>query len=285
MRYERGLCGATPPGPFFVSRAALPRAMPQPPAFDPERFAVALHAASLGRDLRCVSETPSTMDLAREAAAAGAPHGTLILAETQTAGRGRRGRGFFSPPGGSLYFTLILRPSPADYARLPLAVPLAVCRACAVEGVAARIKWPNDVWVGERKLSGMLIDGETGPAGLTAYAGVGVNVNADPTADPTLRESATSFARELGCEVAREPLLARVCEELEAALAANEAALARDYRERSLVLGRRVTVEDSGDAYEALAVDVTSGGALVVERDNGERTTVLAADVSLRPAV
>ncbi len=259
--------------------------MPHFPAFDPERFAAALHAAALGRDLRCVRETPSTMDLARTAALEGAPHGTLILAETQTAGRGRRGRGFFSPPGGSLYFTLILRPSPGDYARLPLAVPVAVCRACALEGVPARIKWPNDIWVGERKLSGMLIDGEASPAGLIAYVGVGVNVNADPTADPALRESATSLGRELGREVAREALLARVCDELEAAFVAREGALACDYRQRSLVLGRCVTVEGSGDAYEALAVGITAAGALVVERVSGERTTVLAADVSVRPAV
>ena len=257
--------------------------MPDSPAFDSERFAAALRTASLGRDFRYVSETPSTMDLARTAANDGAPHGTLVLAETQTAGRGRRGRGFFSPPGGSLYFTLILRPFPDAYARLPLAVPLAVCRACAQEGVDARIKWPNDIWVGERKLSGMLIDGETGPSGLAAYAGIGINVNADPTADPALRDSATSLARELGREISREDLLARVCDELEGVLAMPETALVEAYRGSSLVLGRLVTVEDTDGAYEALAVEIAPDGALVVERESGERLTVLAADVSVRP--
>ena len=257
--------------------------MPQPPAFDAGRFAASLHTAALGRDFRYVLETPSTMDLARTAAAEGAPHGALILAEAQTAGRGRRGRGFFSPPGGSLYFTLILRPSPDDYGRLPLAVPLAVCRACAREGVDARIKWPNDIWVGERKLCGMLIDGETGPGGLVAYAGIGINVNADPTADPELRDTATSLARELGREVAREPLLARICDELEAAIAAPVSELVDAYRAVSLVLGRLITVEESGGAYEARAVGIAPDGALVVEREGGERLTVLAADVSVRP--
>ena len=257
--------------------------MPDFPTFDPERFATALHTASLGRDFRYVPETPSTMDLARTAANEGARHGALILAETQTAGRGRRGRGFFSPPGGSLYFTLILRPSREQYARLPLSVPLAVCRACAREGVDAGIKWPNDIWVGDRKLSGMLIDGETGPAGLTAYAGVGINVNADPTADPALRDSATSLARELGREVARETLLARICDELEAALSMPEEALIEDYRESSLVLGRLITVEEASGAYEARAVAIAPDGARVVEREGGERLTVLAADVSVRP--
>ncbi len=257
--------------------------MPDPPAFDSERFAAALRTASLGRDFRYVSETHSTMDLARTAANDGAPHGTLVLAETQTAGRGRRGRGFFSPPGGSLYFTLILKPSPEAYARLPLAVPLAVCRACAHEGVDARIKWPNDIWVGERKLSGMLIDGATGPAGLTAYAGIGINVNADPTADATLRDTATSLSRALGHDISREDLLARVCDEFEGILAMPETALVEAYRGLSLVLGRLITVEDTDGAYEARAVELAPDGALVVEREGGERLTVLAADVSVRP--
>ena len=251
------------------------------PPFDADRFASILRAAAIGRDLRCVRETPSTMDLAREAADAGAPHGAIVLAEAQTAGRGRRGRGFFSPPGGSLYATLVLRLPREAHARLPLAVPLAVCRACAAEGVDAGVKWPNDVLVGGRKLAGVLIDGESGPAGLVARVGVGVNVNADPTADPALRGMATSLARELGHTVAREPLLAHICEELEAALALPADALVAAYRERSLVLGRAVVIEDADGAWEARALDVAPDGALVVERD-GERRTVLAADVSLR---
>ncbi len=257
--------------------------MPDSPTFAAARFVAALHTTFLGRDFRYVRETPSTMDLARTAAGEGAPHGTLILAETQKAGRGRRGRGFFSPPGGSLYFTVILRPSREEYARLPLSVPLAVCRACTREGVDAGIKWPNDIWVGERKLSGMLIDGETGPAGLTAYAGIGINVNADPTADPALRASATSLARELGREVSREGLLARVCDELEGTLAMPETPLVEAYRGSSLVLGRLITVEEADGGYEARAVEIAPDGALVVEREGGERLTVLAADVSVRP--
>ena len=253
-----------------------------PPTFDAARFHAALRTDAIGRDLRLVRETPSTMDLAREAAEAGAPHGTLVLAETQSAGRGRRGRGFFSPPGGGLYVTLVLRPSREAHARLPLAVPLAVCRACAAEGVDAGVKWPNDVLAGGRKLAGVLIDGESGPHGLVARVGVGVNVNADPTADPELRGIATSLARELGREVAREPLLARFCAELEAVLALPDDALLDAYRERSLVLGRAVVVEDAGGAWEARALAVAPDGALVVERADGERLAVRAADVSLR---
>lgn len=252
-------------------------------AFDSTRFIASLNTISLGRNFRYVHETSSTMDLARKAGAQGAPHGTLILAETQTAGRGRRGRDFFSPAGGSLYFTLVLRPPFGVYARLPLAVPLAVCRACAQEGVPARIKWPNDIWVGERKLCGMLIDGESGTAGFTAYAGIGINVNADPTADPRLWDTATSLSREVSSEVVREDLLARICNELEVALTTSQADLINDYRELSLVLHRRIVIQDIDSSYEAQVVEISSDGALIVEREGGERLTVLAADVSVRP--
>ena len=254
------------------------------PLFDDERFAASLETSALGRRFHYEREVPSTMDLARELAAAGAPHGTLILAETQTAGRGRRGRDFYSPPGGSLYFTVILRPAQPVYARLPLSVPLAICRACNGEGVGALIKWPNDIWVGERKLSGMLIDGESGPAGATAYVGVGINVNADPTALPALRQSATSLARELGREVARETLLARVCDELEAAMAEPVAALREAYRGVSLVLGRAITVEEAAGGYSAIARDIAPDGALEVELADGTRRRVVAADVTVRRA-
>ena len=252
--------------------------------FDVERFASALSTRAVGREFRYESELPSTMDVAREMAGEGAPHGALVLAETQTAGRGRRGRDFYSPPGGSLYFTVILRPSPPEHGRLPLTVPLAVCRACAGEGVDARIKWPNDIWVGERKLSGMLIDGESGPAGTTAYVGIGINVNADPTAEPALRESTTSLARELGREVVRETLLARVCDELETAVAEPPGALAEAYRGVSLLLGRAITVEEGGASYGAWARDIAADGALEVELENGTQRRLMAADVSVRRA-
>ncbi|MBH77016.1 MAG: biotin--[acetyl-CoA-carboxylase] ligase [Dehalococcoidia bacterium] len=281
MSYERGLSGANAARPLFFSGIVLK--MSNAEAFDSTRFTFSLNTSSLGRNFQYVHETSSTMDLARKAAAEGTPHGTLILAEMQTAGRGRRGRDFFSPAGGSLYFTLVLRPPIGVYTRLPLAVPLAVCRACACEGVPARIKWPNDIWVGERKLGGMLIDGETGTAGFTAYVGIGINVNADPTADPGLRNIATSLSHEVSSEVVREDLLARICNELEMALTTSQGDLIKDYRELSLVLHRRIIVEEIDSSYEARVVEIASDGALVVEREDGERLTVLAADVSVRP--
>lgn len=255
------------------------------PPFDAAAFRAALATTAVGRPLHCHARIPSTMDAAREAAAAGATHGTLILAESQAAGRGRRGRSFHSPAGGNLYVTFVLRPRPGREATLPIAVPLAVCEAVRAVGVDALVKWPNDIWAGGRKLCGMLIDAESEGSGLVAFAGIGVNVNADPRGGEGLADIATSVALELGRPVSREALLAGICNRLEAALALAPDVLAAAYARLSLVLGRQVVVhEAAGETYEALALRVAPDGALVVRCADGEEAEVHAGEVSIRPA-
>ncbi|MCC6388902.1 MAG: biotin--[acetyl-CoA-carboxylase] ligase [Dehalococcoidia bacterium] len=257
--------------------------MPRP-AFDAAAFQRSLNTRAIGRWMVYREECESTMPLARREAEEGAPHGTIVLAEAQTAGRGRRGRSFHSPAGENLYFTLVLRLSQGQHRVLPVALPLAVADAVRAEGIDARIKWPNDIWVGERKLCGMLIDAEAGPGGLLAFPGIGVNVNGDPTLIPELAGIATSVRRELGHAIAREPLLARLCDALETNLAQPFAELVPGYRALSLVLGREVVVSPAaGDPFAAHAEDVTADGALVVRREDGRHETVAAADVSVRP--
>lgn len=226
----------------------------------------------------------STMTVARGRAAEDAPHGTLVLAEEQTAGRGRRGRSFYSPPGENLYFTLILR-CPVDvHRRLPVIVPVAVCEAIREFVPAAAIKWPNDIWVGERKACGMLIDAELTAEGAVAFPGIGINVNGDPTVEPGLRDIATSLAREAGAPVSREQLLASICNRLEALLEADEHEVASRYRELSYVLGREVTVHPhAGDAFTGVATEIAETGDLAVVRPDGRTEWVTAADVTLRP--
>ncbi|MGH2608361.1 MAG: biotin--[acetyl-CoA-carboxylase] ligase, partial [Tepidiformaceae bacterium] len=172
--------------------------------FDARRFQEGLRTGAIGRFLVYRAATETTMVLARGLAEGGTPHGTLALAEEQRAGRGRRGRTFFSPPGENLYFTLVLRLPMEAHRRLPVAVPVAVCRAVRAEGAEARIKWPNDIWIGGRKVCGILIDAETGPDGSIAFPGIGINVNGDPTLNPELADTATSIRRELGRRVERE---------------------------------------------------------------------------------
>jgi BirA family biotin operon repressor/biotin-[acetyl-CoA-carboxylase] ligase len=259
--------------------------MNEPTAFSIPEFNSLLTTKAIGRDFRYHEQVGSTMDLARGAARDGASHGTLFFAEEQTAGRGRRGRSFYSPARLNLYFTLILRCPMEVHRRLPVLVPVAVCGAIADEGVEAAIKWPNDIWVGERKVCGMLIDGEIAPAGAVAMPGIGINVNGDPTREPELARIATSVRRELGHRVSREALLARVCGNLEELLAGPfDHALAR-YRALSCVLDRAVTVKPvSGEEFEANATSINDDGSLWVRRPSGAMELVTAADVSLRPS-
>jgi BirA family biotin operon repressor/biotin-[acetyl-CoA-carboxylase] ligase len=255
-------------------------------SFSPAQFQQALQTAAVGRYLLYRSSTASTMALARREADEDAPHGTLVLAEEQTAGRGRRGRSFFSPPGENLYFTLVLRLPMEVHRHLPVVVPVAVCEAIAAEGVAARIKWPNDIWVGERKVCGTLIDAELTPELSIAMPGIGINVNGDPTLNPELRDIATSIARELGRHVDREQLLARVCNRLEPLLTAFPERLIERYRELSMVIGRGITVQPlSGAAYNATATGIEPDGSLRITRPNGEVESIVAADVSIRHKV
>jgi BirA family biotin operon repressor/biotin-[acetyl-CoA-carboxylase] ligase len=256
----------------------------QPSNFDLAEFDRRLATTWIGRKVQYLESTPSTMDVAREIAADGAPHGALVFAEEQTAGRGRRGRAFYSPDSQNLYFTLVLRLPLAVHRRLPVLLPLAVARAIRAEGLDARIKWPNDIWVNGQKLCGMLIDGELTAGGGLAFPGIGIDVNGDPAENPELAGIATSIARELGRRVAREPLLAAICNELEALLDTPLPRAIAEYRELSLVLGRDVTVRPhGGQPFEAKAVAISEDGELMVRRPNGLVSAINAADVSVRP--
>ncbi|MCZ2111889.1 MAG: biotin--[acetyl-CoA-carboxylase] ligase [Dehalococcoidia bacterium] len=256
-----------------------------PTLFDPAKFQSALSTSAIGRFLIYRERTETTMILARREAEEGAPHGAIVLAEEQTAGRGRKGRSFHSPAEENLYFTLILRLPLDSHRRLPLSLPLAVASAVAAEGVDARIKWPNDVWVGERKLCGMLIDAEMTGSEALAMPGIGINVNGDPTVIPGLASIATSISRELGRAISRELLLARICNEVERTSSLSPADLAAAYREMSLVLGRTVIVTPiASDPFEAIATDIDETGALIVTLPNGESRVLNAAEVTLRPA-
>jgi BirA family biotin operon repressor/biotin-[acetyl-CoA-carboxylase] ligase len=253
-------------------------------ALDAEEFRANLTTAQIGRNLLYHESVASTMDIARDQASAGAPHGTLVFAEEQTAGRGRRGRSFYSPARENLYFTLVLRLPLAVHRRLPVILPLAVARAIRDEGADAKIKWPNDIWIAEHKVCGMLIDGELTYDGGIGLPGIGVNVNGDPTDNPELTEIATSIAKELGRHVSRERVLANICNELEGLFGASMPKMIAEYRDLSVVLGRPVTVMPAGkEPFEAAALSISDDGELMVRRSNGLVEAVNAADVSVRP--
>ena len=147
-----------------------------------------------GAPHRHFARTGSTNTRARELAAAGAPHGTVVTADEQTAGRGRQGRTWTAPPGKALLYSAVLRPLHPRHSVLPLAVPLAVCEAAEAlrPDIACQVKWPNDVHLEGRKLAGILI--EARPQDGWAVIGVGLNLTIAPSDFPDdLRDKATSL--------------------------------------------------------------------------------------------
>jgi BirA family biotin operon repressor/biotin-[acetyl-CoA-carboxylase] ligase len=212
-------------------------------------------------------QTDSTNSRARELALAGAPHGTLVTATEQSAGRGRQGRTWSAPGGRALLMSLVLRDPPT---LLPLAAAVAVADVC---GAGARIKWPNDVWIEGRKAAGILVEGR--PFEGWAILGIGLNV-AMRREDfpPELRDTATGLGREPG---ELEATLAELLAALDRRLAeAGETTLAA-WRERDALLGREI----SWNGGRGVAAGVDASGQLVVDLPGGGTTALNAGEVHL----
>ena len=234
---------------------------------------------------------PSTNDEAMRRAREGAPAGTCVVADEQTAGRGRAGHSWTSPPGVALYFSVVLRPHVAPE-RLPLATlacGVAVADAIrASTGLDAGLKWPNDVLVGLRKCAGILCEAELGgPGGAFVVAGVGINVNTPAAALP-LRPifPATSLAAEAGRALDREALLAACLERIAAETALLEGpggaeAVAARFAARDALRGRHLRAElPDGTSVEGENLGVDSAGALLLSGPAGP-VHVLAGSVFL----
>ncbi len=229
--------------------------------------------------------TDSTNSRGRELAAAGAPHGTIVTAGEQSAGRGRQGRIWTAPPGGALLYSAIVRPLREHHVLLPLAAPLAVCEAAEQlqPGIRCKVKWPNDVHLEGRKLAGILI--EARPQDGWAVIGVGLNlVISQEEFPPDLRETATSLdpdqlAVPFG-HIASERNHKSVDVlngRLEAWLEADEESVLAAWRERDALLGREV----AWDSGSGVADGVDDRGYLVVVTPGGERVAIGAGEVHL----
>ncbi|MBO0826896.1 MAG: biotin--[acetyl-CoA-carboxylase] ligase [Streptosporangiales bacterium] len=242
-------------------------------------------------DVRVVASTASTNADVVAAASRGEPAGLVEVARHQTSGRGRLGRGWVTPPGTALTYSVLLRPAPVPATRwswLPLLTGCAVVAAVRdVTGVRAGLKWPNDVQVGERKLAGILAE----RAGDAVVVGVGLNVRMSAAELPT--PTATSLAVEGAASVDDESLLDALLRAFAAAYddwrkadGVVAGARADGYRALCTTLGRAVRVHLPGDAVlDGTAADVTESGALVVRDGSGVRHELAAGDVvHVRPA-
>ena len=226
-------------------------------------------------------EVSSTMDIAREMARKGASHFSVVIAGRQTSGRGRLRRTWHSNDGG-LYFTLILRPGiPLQWCfRVNFAASLALCRTVRrLTGLNAAVKWPNDILIDGKKLSGMLSEMEA-EAEMVSFitVGIGINVNNDPTA---YEPNACSLKQLLGKPVSRKEILARFLDELQAYLVESDENLEKtipEWKQLNCTLGRRVSVITPLDTSTGFALDIDSTGALILELPDGSHKKVLYGD-------
>lgn len=228
----------------------------------------------------------STNDTARRLAEGGAPEGTLVIAETQTAGRGRRGSAWESPPGG-LWFSVVLRPGmpPERASGISVVAGISVARAVAeASGLPARIKWPNDVFVSGGKLAGAMVT-TAGEGGLVV--GVGINVNIAEEALPSLEwYRATSLLAETGRAFDRAALLALTLGHFEERYLAYRGSgpetLTDEWRELSLVLGEEVVAVVAGEEVRGTVFGLEDDGGLVLRLPDGRhRKLAPTGDVTL----
>jgi BirA family biotin operon repressor/biotin-[acetyl-CoA-carboxylase] ligase len=241
-----------------------------------------LSTSELGHTLHCFDEVASTNDVAKALAEDGALHGEVVVAERQTAGRGRRGRAWVSPPGRNVYLSVILRPElpPQRAAEVTLVASVALCEAVREAGVEADIKWPNDVLAGGRKLGGILTEMAAEPDKVQwVVVGIGVNLNARrEDFPPELRDVATSLAMERGEPVPRALFAAALLGALERRLTVHAeegfGEIRDAWREMSGTLGRDVRVATAEGEIVGRAEDIDETGALLVRGPRGlERIT------------
>jgi BirA family biotin operon repressor/biotin-[acetyl-CoA-carboxylase] ligase len=244
-------------------------------------------AVEAGVEVVWHAETGSTNDDARQLALEGAAHGTVVIADSQRQGRGRRGAAWISPPGKNLLCSMVLRPalSVEKWARLTHACALAVCEALeAVRDLPPpAIKWPNDVYLRDRKVCGLLVESNLDARGGFAVAGAGVNLNLTGADFPEeIRETATSVWLERGGQcVSREDFAIRFIRGLRAQCvraAENFPALLSEYDARSFLRGRHVTMVSGGVTLEGIVEGTGPEGELRLRREGGRVELVSSAD-------
>ncbi|MDQ3935611.1 MAG: biotin--[acetyl-CoA-carboxylase] ligase [Actinomycetota bacterium] len=217
--------------------------------------------------------TDSTNQRAKELAGAGAPHGTIVSADEQAAGRGRQGRAWMAPPRSAVLMSLVVRDLDESAALLPLATAVAVCEAAeTVARVSCAIKWPNDVWIDGRKVCGILVEGR--PAAGWAVIGIGLNVTTTEFPEE-LRDIATSLRLAGGSASVEEALTALVAA-LDHRLGAPPAEILTAWRSRDALAGRRIAWADG----EGVAAGIDDAGSLLVDTD-ASRVALGAGEVHL----
>jgi BirA family biotin operon repressor/biotin-[acetyl-CoA-carboxylase] ligase len=232
----------------------------------------------------------STNTLAKDMAAHGAAEGTIVIAEEQTAGRGRMGRSWISPGHSNLYLSLLLRPPvpPDEVFVLTMVLALATIDGVeAVSGLGPMIKWPNDLYVAGRKLGGILTEFFVRD-GAVEYVvlGLGLNVNWNPREEREVLYPATSILKETGKRISRNDLLVEILRPFDdyyrRVQAGKSAEFYERWNERSMLLRRPVEIKTADGSVFGKALRIDHKGALIIEDDEGKEQTIFSGDVSVK---
>lgn len=248
-----------------------------------------LNTQVIGRKMRYLEDTPSTNTIGKQICSEGNPeklHGTVIIAEEQTGGVGRMGRAWISPAGG-IWITVVLKPHvPVDHIfMITMAGSVAIARAIRKEfELGALIKWPNDIFIGNKKIGGLLLE-MSAEADNVHYCllGIGIDVN-NPVKDfaADLRRDISSISAEVGHDVDRASFLARILKEFENRYQLVESgeyeAITQEWKSLSATLENRVLIRTLKNSFEGEAIDIDEFGALIVRKDNGKLERVIAGD-------
>jgi BirA family transcriptional regulator, biotin operon repressor / biotin---[acetyl-CoA-carboxylase] ligase len=257
--------------------------------FDVKAFQSIMAGRKIGGFLSYREEVDSTNRVALRLAREGAAEGTVVLADGQTAGRGRLNRAWQSPPGSNLYFSVILRPpvAPPDASPITLLAGVAVAEAIAsvcAEGVG--IKWPNDVRIHGRKVCGILTEMRTAGGEAAVIVGIGLNVNIRKCDfDPGHCDTATSLREETGRDHSRESMLVLLCERLEqwygTFLQAGFAPVREGWLLWSEMAGRHVRILFRDEVQEGVVEGIDQDGALLISDGRGEVRRITAGDATI----
>ena len=244
------------------------------------------------RHIHWMNSTESTNTLAKTLAAEGAPHGTVVIADRQTGGRGRLGRSFFSPAGKGIYMSLILRPQYPPHKLMHLTCAAAVAACDAITGVTQLrpgIKWTNDLILNDKKLGGILTELSFSPGNENSYAaiiGIGINCSQElEDFDPSIRHIATSLSIAGWEDISRARLCAamvQALQEMDTSLLEYKADIVSRYRQDCITIGKDVCVIRGDEVRHGHAVDIDDAGALVVSFSDGHTETVNSGEVSVR---
>lgn len=253
---------------------------------DMDELRAALSYRVIGKRIVYLDSVSSTMDEARRIAETGEPEGTVVVAEEQTAARGRFNRAWISPPGVNVVFSVLLRPSPAQLPHVNMAAALAVSKTVEhFTGLVPSTKWPNDVRLRGRKISGILVEAAMqGTDAAHAVVGIGINVNFDTSYSKEISSTATSMMTETGGRFGRGEVLQHVLEgmdDLYGRVSRGES-LTVEWSTCLETLGQTVRLEWNGNVVEGFAEAVDERGNLVLSSPDGSTFTAVAGEVTLQ---